>query len=257
MGNRYFTKVRFWNEDGIGIITIDNGNENFLDMDVITQLTTALMIANNDNNINWVVITGTGTSFFTAGIPWEAVEPRYATVRDLIGGVKALYSIIITMDKPVITVLNGSALGMGMELALISDLTIVPPDIYMCYPEGLLGIPMPLGSRIILERLPRYMAINVLAGMPLSANDASGSGIVHLVGRENLFGDAKSIIKGLKISQYVRRELTKWARDEIDSVDSTLLNAISSVVLDQKGREELIRAVRSSRIKCVSKYKGV
>ncbi len=58
-----------WNEEGIGVIAINNGPENALSLDVIMQLTTALTVANNDNGINWVVITGTGGSFFTVGIP--------------------------------------------------------------------------------------------------------------------------------------------------------------------------------------------
>ncbi len=192
-----------WNEEGIGVIAINNGPENVLSLDVIMQLTTALTVANNDNGINWAVITGgTGGSFFTIGIPWDSITPDYASIKELVrGGIKALVSVIAVMDKPVITILNGSALGLGMELALLSDLVIAPPDVYMCYPEGIVGVPMPLGgAKVILEKMPRYKAIDVLTGSPpLAITEAANYGIVHIINRENLFGDAKNIIKGLRL----------------------------------------------------------
>ena len=252
-----FNKVMIWNEEGVGVIAINNRDENALDMDVLAQITTALTIANNDNNINWIVLTGTGTSFLTAGIPWDSIAPNYVTIKELVRGVKALVSVISVLDKPVITILNGSALGLGMELALISDLVIAPPDVYMCYPEGSVGIPMPLGSRVLIDRLPRYKAISVLTGDPLTADEAAKYGIVHMVNRENLFGDAKVLIRGLRISPSIRHQLSDWVRSSVDTIDSSYLDAVSSVLLDQGRREELIKTVRNARLRCRSKYKGV
>lgn len=250
-----FDKVMIWNEEGIGVIAINNKDENLLDADVLTQMTTALTIANNDNDVNWIVITGTGTRFFTAGIPWDAVAPSYAAVKELIKGVKALVSVMSVLDKPIIVILNGSAIGLGMELALISDLVIASPDVYMCYPEGSVGIPMPLGSKIVVDRLPRFRAIGVLTGSPLAASEAANYGILHTVNRENLFGEAKSLIKGLRISPMVRRQLSQWIRGVIDAIDSLYLDAVSSALLDQGKRDELIKAVKGARLRCFSRYR--
>lgn len=245
-----------WNEEGIGVIAINNGPENALSLDVIMQLTTALTVANNDNGINWVVITGTGGSFFTVGIPWDSITPDYASIKELVRGIKALVSVIAVMDKPVITILNGSAMGLGMELALVSDLVIAPPDVYMCYPEGIVGIPMPLGAKVILERMPRYKAIDVLTGSPLAITEAANYGIVHIINRENLFGDAKNIIKGLRLQPPIRHQLVDWVKAGINAIDSLYLDAVVSTLMDQGRRNELLKAVKNARLKCVSKYKG-
>lgn len=254
MNSGVFTKVMFWNEDNIGVIAINNGPENYLDQDTMMQLTAALTIANNDINVNWVALTGTGYLFFSAGVPWESIEYTYTSIRGIITSIKALLSVLAVMNKPVVTILNGSALGLGMELALISDLTIAPPDVYLCYPEGSVGVPMPLGSNVLLSRLPRYTAINVLTGEPLSAKDAGSYGLVHLVDRGNLFGDAKSIIRRLRISEYTRRQLIDWVRRSIDSVDSLLLDSLLTVLLNEGKRGELFKALRMARLNCKSKY---
>ncbi|MFP3279935.1 MAG: enoyl-CoA hydratase-related protein [Vulcanisaeta sp.] len=256
MGSITFNKVMVWNENNIGVVAINNGNENYLDQDTIIQLTAALTIANNDDNVRWVAITGTGSLFFTAGVPWESIRPTYASISDLVRAVKALFSIITALNKPIITILNGSALGLGLDLALLSDLTIAPPDIYLCYPEGYMGIPMPLGSRVILDRLPRYAAIKVLTGSSMESKDAANYGLIHLVGRDNLFGDAKSIIKELRISEYLRRELVGWVKDAIDEIDSTFLNSLLEVMTNENNLSEFLRIVRSMRIRCQSRYKA-
>ena len=246
-----------WNEEGIGVIAINNKDENTLDMDVLAQITAALTVANNDGSIHWIALTGTGASFFTAGISWDSITPSYTAIRELVRGVKALVSVISVLDKPMITILNGSALGLGMELALISDLVIAPPDVYMCYPEGSIGMPMPLGSRVIMDRLPRYRAISVLTGAPLAADEAANYGVVHMVNREDLFGSAKALIKGLRISPSIRHQLSGWVRSGVDAVDSSYLDAVLTILLDQGKREELIKAMKSARLRCRSKYKGI
>ncbi|WP_243680005.1 hypothetical protein [Vulcanisaeta souniana] len=139
----------------------------------------------------------------------------------------------------------------------MSDLVIAPPDVYMCYPEGIVGIPMPpLGARIVLKKLPRYKAIGVLTGSPLAIAEAVNYGIVHVVNRENLFGDAKTIIKGLKIPPLIRHQLVDWVRTSINAIDSLYLDALSSVLMDQGRRDELLKAVKNAKLKCISRYRG-
>ncbi|MFP3198782.1 MAG: enoyl-CoA hydratase/isomerase family protein [Thermoproteus sp.] len=251
-----FNKVMIWNEENIGVVAINNGNENYLDQDTIIQLTAALTIANNDDNVKWIAVTGTGSTFFTAGVPWESVKPTYPSIYDLVKSAKALFSVVATSSKPVIAVLNGSALGLGLDLALLSDLAIAPPDVYLCYPEGRVGIPMPIGHRAVLNRLPRYAAIKLLTGEPMDARDAAGHGLVHLVERGNLFGDAKNVIKGLRIGGYLREELAGWIRDAIDELDSAFLRSLLEVMADEGGLGELLKVVRSMRVRCQSRYRA-
>ncbi|WP_069807522.1 enoyl-CoA hydratase/isomerase family protein [Vulcanisaeta thermophila] len=251
-----FDRVMIWNEEGIGVIAINNGSENRLDLDTITQVMTALTIANNDDNIKWVVLTGTGSSFFTVGVPWEVVEPTYQAIRDLVNTVKALLSMITVLTKPLITILNGSALGLGMELALVSDLTIAPPDVYLCYPEGLMGIPMIMGHRVLLNRMPRYEALQALTGARVDVTELVRYGVVHGIERKNLFGDAKAIIKSIAVSQYVRQQLTEDMRRDIGNINGLFMNSLLSVMLDNDKRSEFIKILRNMRMKCVSRYRN-
>ncbi|AEA13539.1 Enoyl-CoA hydratase/isomerase [Thermoproteus uzoniensis 768-20] len=250
-----FNKVNFWNEDNIGVIAINNNIQNFLDIDVIVQLSAALMIANNDDKVRWIAITGTGSSFFTAGVPWEFIEPTYASIRELVSNIKTLFSVLSTTPKPIVAVLNGSAVGLGMELALASDLTIAPPDVYLCYPEGAVDVPTLFSFNTLIQKLPRYDALNVLAGSPLPASVAAERGLIYMVGRDNLFGDAKSLIKQIKINQYTKELLYENIRRTIEPASSRLLDALLQNLLDSKKREVFLKTVRNLRNSCISKYK--
>ena len=248
------SKVKAWNEDGIGVIAIDNGLENPLDVDTLIQLMTALTTANRDNGVNWVALTATGPLFFTTGVDWSSVGGDYDSVRELVRAIKALVSFIVTLDKPIVTILNGSALGLGLELAALSDLTIAPPDVYLCYPEGVIGVPPVFSMPRLQQALPRMTLVKLLSGNALSSSEAGEYGLVHIVPRGNLFGDAKSIIRGIRFNSLARRIMNEPVRRIIDEAEAVLLDALMSRCLNHSSREELIKATREAKVKCRSSY---
>mgnify|MGYP001770724245 FL=1 len=249
-----FNKVKVWNEDGVGVIAIDNGLENALDFDVLIQLMTALTTANRDPGVNWIALTATGPAFFTVGIDWSSVGEDYDSVRELIRAIKALVSLILTLDKPTVTILNGSALGLGLELAALSDLTIAPPDVYLCYPEGSVGVPISFSMPRLQQTLPRMALVKLLSGGALSSSEAGEYGLIHVVPRGNLFGDAKSIIRGIRFNSLARRMMNEPVRRIIDEAEAVLLDALMSKCLNHSSREELIKVTKEAKVKCRSSY---
>ncbi|ABW02730.1 enoyl-CoA hydratase/isomerase family protein [Caldivirga maquilingensis] len=247
-------KVKVWNEDGVGVIAIDNGLENPLDLDALIQLMTALTTANRDAGVNWVALTATGSSFFTTGIDWDSVGEDYDSVRELVRVIKALVSFMVTLDKPIVTILNGSALGLGLELAVLSDLTIAPPDVYLCYPEGAIGIPPVFSMPRLQQALPRMTLVKLLSGNALSSSEAEKYGLIHLVPRGNLLGDAKSIIRGIRFNSLARRIMNEPVRGIIDEAEAVLLDALMSRCLTHSSREELIKVTKEAKVKCRSSY---
>jgi len=248
------SRIKVWNEDGVGVIAIDNGPENQITVDVMAQLMEALMAANQDSNVKWVALTATGSAFFTAGFDWGSLGEDYDSVREFVRVFKALVSLMVTLDKPIISILNGSAVGMGLELALLSDLTIAPPDVYLCYPEGSVGVPPAFSMPIIQGRLPKPLAIRLLSGEPITPVEAEGAGLLKVVPRGNLFGDAKSMITSIKVNALMRRLMNREVRLSIDEAESVLIDALMSRCLTHTSRDELIKAVKEARGRCRGRY---
>ena len=104
-------------DEGIAIIKINRPEVlNALNKDVISELSRAIDIVGIDDNIKVVIITGTGERSFCAGadiryvINIDPIEAeRYASF------ILTSLSKIEDLEKPVIAVINGYALGGGLQ----------------------------------------------------------------------------------------------------------------------------------------------
>ena len=96
---------------------------NALDAHVIAELDEAIDTVSTDDGIQVVIITGAGERSFCVG-----GDVRYVIGIDPIGAAEYatqthnFLNKIENLDKPVITVINGCALGGGCQLALACDI---------------------------------------------------------------------------------------------------------------------------------------
>ncbi|NNM95413.1 MAG: hypothetical protein HKL88_08120, partial [Bacteroidia bacterium] len=96
---------------------------------------------------------------------------------------QALFEKIDSSPKKVVAVLNGLALGGGLELALCADIILALPKVQLAFPETGIGIYPGLGgtqrsARKIGKGLAKYL---VLTGKMLSAREAEEMGLVDKV----------------------------------------------------------------------------
>jgi len=247
-----FNKVVFWNEDNIGAIVIKNQPLNLIDSDTLNQLSSALTLASSDAGLKWIMISGAGDKFFSAGIDWERLSNDYDSISDLVNAIKTFASLMVTIDKPVIGVLNGSAAGFGLEIALLTDLLIAPSDAKLCNPEGGLGLPMLLGAPILIKTLPRLRAIQLIGGETMNAEEAGRLGLIHAVlPRDNLFGDAKSIILNTRIDKYTRSFIHEDMEHVIKSINPSLLEPLLSKC-HGLNKASIISKINEARNKCLT-----
>lgn len=250
---KFFNRVKIWNEEGIGVIAVDNGEFNRINRDVLVQLTSALMLASQDPNVNKVVITAMGGAYFTAGIDWVNLGDDYDSVRETVRAIKSLFALMASSAKPVFVVLNGSAVGIGMEIALWADLVIAPPDVYICYPEAKAGVPPAFGARPLLDRLDRLTALRMLSGEAAEAPLLAQRGLIHVVPRGNLMGDAKALVKSLNIPPLSRRLIHRYVK-ELDEFEAVYVDALMSRCLAKADRERLLKIVAQEVPKCRAKF---
>lgn len=185
--------------NGITTITINRPSKlNALNKATIEELHTAFDTADKDAATQVILITGSGEKAFVAG----ADISEFANFDVANGGKLAakgqelLFDFVENLSTPVIAVVNGFALGGGLELAMASHFRIASTNAKMGLPETSLGVIPGYGGT---QRLPqlvgkgRAMELIMTAGM-IDANTAKDYGLVnHVVELEDLMPLAEKI----------------------------------------------------------------
>lgn len=165
-------------------ITISRPSQlNALNKATIQALHDTLKVANEDENIGVVILTGSGEKAFVAG----ADIKEFSNFTDNQGqelaskGQELLFNFIENMSKPVIAAVNGFALGGGLELAMAAHIRIASDNARMGLPEVSLGvIPGYGGTQRLAQLVGRGKAMEMIttAGM-ITAEDALKWGLVN------------------------------------------------------------------------------
>ncbi len=184
-----FASIRFddgsASGDGIALITVNRPDKlNALNAATVRELDEAFTIAEQEPAIRALMITGAGERAFIAGadINELAVQNAVEGQRTAERGQKILRRLE-TMGKISVAVINGFAMGGGLELAMACTLRFASPSAKLGQPEVKLGIPPGYGGTQRLSRLVgRGRAMEMLlAGEPVDAETACRFGLVNRV----------------------------------------------------------------------------
>jgi enoyl-CoA hydratase len=179
-------RIRLTRLDQIATLTIARPEKlNALDMSMVLSLERAAALIEAEPDIRVVILTGEGDKSFCAGGDIEAWAAHSALEfgRAWIRYGHRAFDALARLRQPVIAVLNGHALGGGLELAAVADLRIAEEHIKIGAPETGLGIiPGWSGTQRVVRRfgaqLTRRMA---LFGEIFSAEEALALGLVDEV----------------------------------------------------------------------------
>ena len=120
-----FATIRTADDDGVLTIALNRPDAlNALNEPLAMELNTALRMAQRDEKVRCVVLTGTGRAF-CAGQDLKVLDPEHPGFDTLLRqGYNPLIIRIRSMEKPVVAAVNGVAAGAGVSLALATDLRI-------------------------------------------------------------------------------------------------------------------------------------
>jgi enoyl-CoA hydratase len=177
--------VQYEKADRIAFITINREKVlNALSYQTVGELDTAFAQAEDDDEVQVLILTGAGEKSFAAGADISEIREKDAQSGEAMAlrGQKALRRLE-TMGKPSIAAVNGFALGGGCELAMACTIRIASDNAKFGQPEVNLGvIPGFAGT----QRLPRIVGPGVatdliLTGRPIDAAEALRIGLVSQV----------------------------------------------------------------------------
>ncbi|CAM9567836.1 unnamed protein product, partial [Ectocarpus sp. 8 AP-2014] len=166
----------------VGVIRLRKPPLNPLSHDVRAGILEGLKLAQDDEAVSLIVITG-GDKAFSAGADIKEMASAHAVRRepDLLTVVGAIEACTV----PVVAAIGGVALGGGCEVALACHLRVASPKASLGLPEVLIGLLPGAGGTQRLPRLAKAeMALSMITtGKMIPAAKALEAGLVdHVVG---------------------------------------------------------------------------
>ena len=222
-------------EGGVLVVTIDNPPVNALSAHVRSRLMAALDDAASLPTISGVVITGAGSTFIGgADIREFGKPPVEPTLPDVIERIE-------TFDKPVISAVNGAALGGGCELALACHGRVAGEKASFGLPEVKLGLVPGAGGT---QRLPRLTGIVVAidligTGRAVKAAEAVTLGLADSVAADPV-GAALAFVQERAAKPLHRTGMIAVPPADAAAVDG----AVAKVLAKARGQAAPAEAVR-------------
>ena len=211
-----------WEKEGdIGIISLSNGKENYLDQPNFVDLD-QLKTWTNDAGLKGIIIRGLGRNF-SAGANLEILKRQAKDQNNLSKKItqgKNVLNYIETLEIPVIAAINGICFGGGLEIALACHMRIASKKALFAFPEINHGLLPGLGGMYRTVNLIRNKTYEIiLNGDLMNAEKALEIGLIDIVAEnKNAFDLARE--KMLSMTQGRSPELIRYAMQAIRNADS-------------------------------------
>lgn len=172
-----------WSRNGqVGLIELNRPEVlNAVNGQMVQELLAVLADAAADADVGVIVLTGRGRAF-CAGVDLKELPDAEAVHRRVLE-IQDLSRRLLSLNRPVIAALNGPAVGMGLELALLCDLRIAAKSARLGFPEVSIGVTVTNGASVSLPALVGQARARELlfTAELVSATRAEAIGLVNRV----------------------------------------------------------------------------
>jgi cyclohexa-1,5-dienecarbonyl-CoA hydratase len=191
-----FQFVKLQISGGVARMTLSRPEHNLLNEAFLREISDGISHVAERQDVKLIVLDS-ACKVFCGGI--DVGEYTSERVFQMLDAFHAVFSGMIETSKPVLSVVNGPAIGGGAELAAFGDLVIATPKARFAQPEITIGVFPPLASTILPFLVGPKVALElVLLGEPVSAERALELGIVNrLVPETQLEATVKDMIARL------------------------------------------------------------
>ncbi len=122
-----YEHILFDIKDGVALLTINRPEVyNATNFKLHNELSKVWLDLGQDDDVRVVVITGAGTAF-SAGGDFDLIQDSIGNAKVISGTMEEARDIVhnmINLDKPVISAINGVAVGAGLAVAMLADISI-------------------------------------------------------------------------------------------------------------------------------------
>jgi enoyl-CoA hydratase/methylglutaconyl-CoA hydratase len=169
--------VHYALSDVVATITLDSQhNRNALSQQLVTELVERLERANTDDAVKVVLVRQEGKVFCSGA---DLSEATTVGMEEGAQRIVALQRLIATMDKPVVTRIQGAVRAGGIGIVAASDIAITANDASFALTEVKLGLAAAIISLTVHARMhPRAAALTTLGGETFTGAEAAEYGLV-------------------------------------------------------------------------------
>jgi enoyl-CoA hydratase/carnithine racemase len=249
--------------DGITTITLNRPDrKNAFNARMLEECRLAFEQAGRDPESRVIVLTGAGDYFSSGGDVADMGREISATDQKALlwEKMQAIPRTVERIDQPVIAMMNGDAIGGGLDVALMCDIRIAADHVKMSEAYVRLGLVPGDGGAYFMPRIvgmSRALEL-LLTGDFIDANEAARIGLIsRAVPADRLREDVYALASRIASRPPLAVRLTKrLAYQGLRSDLSGALDAASSHVIVMQLSDDHKEAVQAFRDKRKGVYKG-
>jgi len=172
-------KLNFSHEGAVANLVLDDGKGNVLDAVMMAEMLDIFESLKSNPNVKLITFQGEGKHYsFGASVP-EHTKDKAA---DMISTFHKLFTTMMDLSIPTLSMVSGQCLGGGMELALFSNFIFADETANFAQPEIVLAVFPPPASIMLPLKLGQGRADDiVLTGRNIKPDEAMQIGLVNEV----------------------------------------------------------------------------
>ena len=218
-----YEHILFDIKDGVALLTINRPDVyNATNFKLHNELSKVWLDLGNDDDVRVVVITGAGTAF-SAGGDFDLIQESIGNAKVIAGTMEEARDIVhnmINLDKPVISAINGVAVGAGLAVALLADISIASDKARFTDGHVRLGVAAGDHAAVIWPMLIGMAKAKyyLMTCEFLDGTEAERIGLVsQVVPHDELMDKAMGVARRLAVGsqqalRYTKRSLNQWLR---------------------------------------------
>jgi len=227
--------LEFEIKDNIGIMKFNNpASLNALNIEFLKEIK-QLILDISLSNIRVLVITGVGKAFVAGADIKEMYKMNSFQAKEFSVLGKSVFDLIENFPVPVISAVNGYALGGGLELVLSTDFAYASEKANFGLPELTLGlIPGFGGCKRLADRIGLQLAKELIySARMIDAHKALGIGLITKITEpDNLM---KEVLKTAKEIQALSPNAVKEVKELLNSCRDNSQDAVAEIESNKFG----------------------
>lgn len=244
-----------WKVDGpLAAMTLNRPPYNIMNAEMLVEMGDAIESLNELEDLKVVLVRAApGSKAFSAGVDIEEYSAQRVFL--LVDAFHRIFTNMLEIGKPVITVVEGPALGGGCELASFGDMLIATSKAHFAQPELVkLGVFPPIAATIFPYYIGYRRAIEMLlTGEKMSAEEAQTLGLVNrIVPEDQLEEEVEKLVASICEQSAPVLQMTKRVildgmgvsmRQALRNAENIFLNELFKLEDSQEG----LRAILEKR----------